>query len=80
MKNGSNVGNLLLNGFTTIKFAKHNNKGGIHGKMNQGLKTGKCFLLYDNNVAEIRGILENDELKVIFKFIMNNSRIWQILK
>ena len=65
MKNSSDVGDQSFNGFATIKFSKHNTKGGVHGKMNQGLKTRKCFLLYDNNVAEIRGVLENNELKVI---------------
>ena len=32
--------------------------------MNQGFKFGKCIQLYDNNVTEIRGQLEEDQLTV----------------
>ena len=51
-------------GFATIKFAKYNTKGSTHGKLNQGLKTGKCFILSDNNIREIRGNVFNNRLKV----------------
>ena len=51
-------------GFATIKFAKYNTKGSTHGKLNQGLKTGKCFILSDNNIREIRGNVFNSKLKV----------------
>ena len=53
-----------MKGFATIKFAKYNPKGSTHGKLNQGLKTGKCFVLSDNNIREIRGNFFNGKLKV----------------
>ena len=56
-----------LNGWATIKFAKHDPFGSVHGKMNQGLKTDKCFVLYDNNISEIRGHLVDNKLKVKFQ-------------
>ena len=50
-------------GYAIIKFAM----GQVHleHKMNQGLKWGKCFHLHYANVTEIRGQLEDDQLKVI---------------
>ena len=53
-----------MKGFATIKFAKYNPKCSTHGKLNQGLKTGKCFVLSDNNIREIRGNFFNGKLKV----------------
>ena len=53
-----------FSGFATIKFSKNSPRGSEHGKLNQGLKTGKCFVLYDNNISEIRGHLIDSELKV----------------
>ena len=65
-------------GFATIKFAKYNTKGSTHGKLNQGLKTGTCFMLNDNNIREIRGNVFNSKLKVkrfLCNFITNTGII-----
>lgn len=59
-----------MKGFATIKFAKYNPKGSTHGKLKQGLKTGKCFVLGDDNIREIRGNFFNRKLKVI-RFLCN---------
>lgn len=64
MNKGDKKFNGTLNGFVTIKFAKYSPKGSKHGKLNQGLKTGKCIVLVDNNTKIIRGIFSNNKLKV----------------
>ena len=53
-----------LKGFANIKFAKYNPKGSKHGKLNQGLKTGICFVLSDNNITEIRGNFVDNKIRV----------------
>ena len=50
-------------GYAIIKFAM--GQANLELKMNQGLKWGKCFQLNVDNVTEIRGQLEDDQLKVI---------------
>ena len=64
MDKGSKNFNGTLNGFVTIKFAKYTQKGSTHGKLNQGLTTGKCFVLIDNKIRLIRGIFSDNSLKV----------------
>ena len=39
-------------------------KGNVQGKYKKGFTLGRCFVLRDNNIAEIRGNFVNDELKV----------------
>ena len=53
-----------FDGYADITFAKPETKGNVQGKFKQGFKLGRCFLLSNNEIAEIRGILNNDELKV----------------
>ena len=62
--NGYHTFNGDLNGFATIKFAKYNSSGNNHGKLNQGLKTGVCFVLYDNDITKIRGQFVDNQIKV----------------
>ena len=56
-----------FNGYGVVKFAKYESGGNVQGKLKQGFKLGKCFLLSDNNVTEIRGKYENDQIKVNLK-------------
>ena len=49
-----------FNGHGLVTFAKGNEQG----KFKQGLKLGKCFLLTDDNIREIRGNFENNVLQV----------------
>lgn len=53
-----------LNGHIRVKIGKFTSKQNMQGKLNQGLKTGKCLKLYDANIAEIIGTFENEILKV----------------
>ena len=53
-----------LNGHIRVKIGKFTSKPNMQGKLNQGLKTGKCLKLYDANIAEIIGTFENGILKV----------------
>ena len=62
--NGYHTFNGDLNGFATIKFAKYNSSGTNHGRLNQGLKTGVCFVLYDNDITKIRGQFVDNQIKV----------------
>ena len=57
-----------FNGHGLVTFAKGNEQG----KFKQGLKLGKCFLLTDDNIREIRGNFENNVLQVC----SFSSKIW----
>jgi hypothetical protein len=59
-----------FNGFAYITFAASEKKGNVQGKFKQGFKLGRCFLLSDNNIAQIRGNFLNDELKVKNKYLV----------
>ena len=67
-----------FNGYAEIIFAKPERKGNVQGKFKQGFALGRCFLLSDNNIAEIRGKFENDGLNVrklrIVHFVVYNAR------
>ena len=63
---GSQKRGQAFNGYAVVKFAKYESGGNIQGKLKQGFKLGKCFLLSNNNITEIRGKFENDQLKVKF--------------
>ena len=41
----------------------------MQGKYKKGFKLGKCFVLRDNQISEIRGNFVNDELVVSFQMI-----------
>ena len=47
-------------GYAVITFAQSN----LHGKFKKGFTLGRCFLLMDNDISEIRGKFENDVLVV----------------
>ena len=49
-----------FNGHALVTFAKGNEQG----KFKQGLKLGKCFLLKDENIREIRGNFKDNVLQV----------------
>jgi hypothetical protein len=59
-----------FNGFTVIALSKSERKGNVQGKFRQGLRLGRCFLLSHNNIAEIRGQMKNDVLKVQNKYYL----------
>ena len=56
-----------FDGYSDITFTNPWNKGNVQGKYKKGFKLGKCFILSDNKIAQIRGKFVNDELKVTFK-------------
>ena len=49
-----------FNGHGIVTFAK----GNEHGKFKQGLKLGKCFLLKDEKIREIRGYFKDNMYQV----------------
>ena len=49
-----------FNGYAVVTFAQSN----FHGKFKKGFTLGRCFLLMDNAISEIRGKFENDVLLV----------------
>ena len=59
-----------LNGHAVIRFAKYNVKESSKEDHYQGLKSEKCFLLVNPEIAEIHGRFEHDQLKVVFKVYM----------
>ena len=63
-----------------VRFAKYNDGGNLKGQLKQGLKLGKCFLLSDNNIAEIRGKFDSDQLTVTFKMWITNNLEIEVLK
>ena len=59
-----------FNGHGIVTFAKGNEQG----KFKQGLKLGKCFLLPDDDIREIRGNFENNVLQV-YKLLSIDNHI-----
>ena len=53
-----------LNGYIRVKIGKLKSTQKFQGKLNQGLKTGRCLKLRDANIAEISGTFGNGILKV----------------
>ena len=53
-----------LNGHMRVKIGKFTSKRNMQGKLNHGLKTGKCLTLYDANIGEFIGTFESGILKV----------------
>ena len=53
-----------FNGYATVSFTNPFYKGNVQGKYKKGFTLGRCFVLRDNKIAEIRGNFVNDELKV----------------
>ena len=51
-----------FNGHAEVTFAR----GIEQGRFRQGLKLGKCFLLSDDNIREVRGNFEDNVLQVMF--------------
>ena len=49
-----------FNGYGLLTFARGNEQG----KFKQGLKLGKCFLLSDDKIREIRGNFVDNVLQV----------------
>ena len=58
-----------FNGFANVFFTNPHHKGNVQGKYKKGFKLGKCFVLRDNQISEIRGNFVNDELVVSFQMI-----------
>ena len=58
-----------FNGFANVFFTNPHHKGNVQGKYKKGFKLGKCFVLRDNQISEIRGNFVNDELVVSFPII-----------
>ena len=55
---------IAFDGFAVITFVPPEKKGSVQGKMKQGFRLGKCFILSNNDIAEISGTFHSDELKV----------------
>ena len=62
-----------FNGYATVSFTNPFYKGNVQGKYKKGFTLGRCFVLRDNKVAEIRGNFFNDELKVSL------AKMWNLL-
>ena len=55
-----------FDGYSDVTFTNPHFKGNVQGKYKKGFKLGRCFILRDDKIAEIRGNFVNDELKVTF--------------
>ena len=55
-----------FNGHGSVTFAEGNEQG----KYKQGLKLGKCFLLKDEKIREIRGNFKDNMLQVFYTLFL----------